>query len=402
MPLEITVPRLGWSMEEAIFSLWLKKDGETVAPGDPLFTLESDKATQDVEAIDAGILRLTPDSPQTGDTVKAGQRIAFLLAPGESLDSPQPTPAAAQSPSGPSTRTDPTTPAIIPVSSAPEPGASMAVGTTISAAISPRARRLAGELGIDWTQATPTGSTGRIRERDIRVLAAASQAKPTSSAPASLRQRIAQRLVASLRESAPVTLFTTVDATALVALRSRFKSEAAASQLPPPTITDLLLQLTARALKEHPALNVRWESAGPVACEGVHIGLAVDTDAGLLVPVIHHTDRLSLTEIARRTRDLAGHARQRTLTPDQLRGGTFTLTNLGTFGIDHFTPILNPPECGILGVGRIHRRPAVVGDALVPQDQLSLSLTFDHRALDGAPAARFLQTLSHLIITAAS
>lgn len=402
MPLEITVPRLGWSMEEAIFSLWLKKDGETVAPGDPLFTLESDKATQDVEAIDAGILRLTPDSPQTGDTVKAGQRIAFLLAPGESLDAPQPTPAAAQSPSEPSTRTDPTTPAILPASSALESGVSAAGGTTISATISPRARRLAGELGIDWTHATPTGSTGRIRERDIRVLAARSQTKPSSSAPASLRQRIAQRLVASLRESAPVTLFTTVDATALVALRSRFKSEATASQLPPPTITDLLLQLTARALREHPALNVRWEASGPVACDGIHLGLAVDTDAGLLVPVIHHADRLSLTEIARRTRDLAGRARQRTLTPDQLRGGTFTLTNLGTFGIDHFTPILNPPECGILGVGRIHRRPAVVGDTLVAQDQLSLSLTFDHRALDGAPAARFLQTLSHLIVTVAN
>lgn len=388
-------------MEEATFAAWHKNDGDTIAPGDPLFALESDKATQDVEAIDGGVLRWNPDSPKPGDTVKAGQAIGFLVATGEpwppTYPSQAPSPATTDT-SSPSRVTNPG-----PVAPSPSPAAlptpSVAPeAPTTRVRISPRALRVAEELGVDWRQARPTGITGRIRERDVRALVVGHKPRPATS----LRQRIADRLVSSLRESAPVTLHTTIDATQLVAWKERLKSESRDPESFPPTYTDLLLALCARALQQHPTVNARWESTVPLSSNSIHIGIAVDTDAGLLVPVVRDVPVLSLTQLSRQTRDLAQRARKRTLTPDEMQGGTFTVTNLGTFGIDHFTPIINPPECAILGIGRIHRRPAVVGDRIVPQDQISLSLTFDHRAMDGAPAARFLQSLSHCIERAGS
>jgi pyruvate dehydrogenase E2 component (dihydrolipoamide acetyltransferase) len=163
----------------------------------------------------------------------------------------------------------------------------------------------------------------------------------------------------------------------------------------------MLVLLTTQALREHPVLNARctpegeWERSA-----GVHFGLAVDTEQGLVVPVVRNAQDLDLPALTRRIRELVRRAREGVLTVEESTGGTFTLTNLGAFGIDTFTPILNPPECGILGVGRIERRPVVVGDSIVVRPMVNLSLTFDHRALDGAPAARFLQTLRGLIETA--
>lgn len=377
-------------MEEATFAAWHKHDGDIIAPGDPLFALESDKATQDVEAIDGGVLRWTPNSPKAGDTVKAGQVIGFLAALGEALPPTAPNLISAPAPA-PEASAEPIAAIPIPPPAPTSPPPSEASVSRVR--ISPRALRVAEELGVDWRQARPTGITGRIRERDVRALVVGHKPRPATS----LRQRIAERLVSSLRESAPVTLHTAVDATRLVAWKERLKS---ANNIPgsfPPTYTDLLLILCARALQQHPILNTRWESNGPVSSNSIHIGIAVDTEAGLLVPVVRDVPSLPLALLSRQTRDLAQRARERKLVPDEMQGGTFTLTNLGTFGIDHFNPILNPPECAILGVGRIQRRPAVVEDRIVPQDQISLSLTFDHRAMDGAPAARFLQSLSKSI-----
>lgn len=389
-------------MEEATFAAWHKNDGDTIAPGDPLFALESDKATQDVEAIDGGILRWNPDSPKAGDTVKAGQVIGFLVAVGEPWPSaatlqPRPQiPTAPASPPAPSTTVESIGPIPAFPSALTNPPPSETSVTRVR--ISPRALRVAEELGVDWRQARPTGITGRIRERDVRALVVGRKPKPATS----LRQRIAERLVSSLRDSAPVTLHTTVDATRLVAWKQRLKSESTTTGSFPPTYTDLLLVLCARALQQHPTVNARWESSGPVSSNSIHIGIAVDTDAGLLVPVVRDVPALSLAQVSRQTRDLAQRARERKLAPEEMQGGTFTLTNLGTFGVDHFNPIINPPECAILGVGRIQRRPAVIEDRIVPQDQISLSLTFDHRAMDGAPAARFLQSLSSCIERAGS
>lgn len=154
---------------------------------------------------------------------------------------------------------------------------------------------------------------------------------------------------------------------------------------------------TARALEKHPLLNSRWENDRIVSCEGIHIGIAVDTDAGLLVPVLRDVPRLTLKELAVRSRDLIDRARQGKLAASEMQGGTFTVTSLGAFGIDVFTPIINYPECAILGIGRIRRCPAVVDDQIVIRDQVTLSLTFDHRITDSAPAARFLQTVCGII-----
>ncbi len=370
MAIPITVPRLGWNMEQGVFVGWLKADGAAVRAGEALFTLESEKATEDIEAFDDGILHIPADGPRKGDVVAVGIVIGFVLQAGE----PIPMGTRLSSPPHQAAPTVVKTTSPIPVVAAADRPAS-----------SPRARRAAARLGIDWQHAKGTGRTGRIRERDVLALAA-----PASST----RRTIAERMLTSCRSTAPVTLMTTIDATNLVKLRERLKAASTGSGDLVPSYTDLLVKLTAIALEKHPVLNSRWEKDRIVASEGIHIGIAIDTDAGLLVPVLRDVPRLSLTELSRRSRDLIDRARRRALSASELQGGTFTVTSLGAFGIDAFTPIINYPECAILGVGRIRRCPVVLDDQIVIRDQVTLSVTFDHRVTDGAPAARFLQTLS--------
>jgi pyruvate dehydrogenase E2 component (dihydrolipoamide acetyltransferase) len=198
----------------------------------------------------------------------------------------------------------------------------------------------------------------------------------------------------SRQTTAPVTLTSQVDATNLVALRERLK---AAGGEPVPSYTDLFVKLAAVALRKHPQLAARWTDAGLVLPDRIDIGFAVDTDAGLLVPVIRDVPALSLADLAARSRELIDRARAGTLTGADLQGGCFTVTNLGAFGIDAFTPIINPPQSAVLGVGRIARQPVMDGDRVVGRDMVWLSLTFDHRVVDGAPAARFVQTLTQCI-----
>jgi pyruvate dehydrogenase E2 component (dihydrolipoamide acetyltransferase) len=256
--------------------------------------------------------------------------------------------------------------------------------------ISPRARRVARELGIDYSGIQGTGSNGRIRERDVR----ATQGTPGSPLlpHTHMRRTIAARMLAGHVQAAPVTLTTKADAANLVNVRKQFKSAATAGDIVP-TYTDLIVKLAAVALKKHPLLQAQWRETGLFVPQKIDIAIAVDTEAGLLVPVIRTADVLTLRQIAARTHELAGKARAGTLTAEEMRDATFTITNLGGFGIDAFTPILNPPQCAVLGVGRIVREPAVVDNQIVPRDMVTLSLTFDHRIVDGAPAARFLATL---------
>jgi pyruvate dehydrogenase E2 component (dihydrolipoamide acetyltransferase) len=205
----------------------------------------------------------------------------------------------------------------------------------------------------------------------------------------------------SLRHTAPVTLHTTADATELVRLHDELKAAANSADPLVPSYTDLLVKLTACALLDHPRLNARWAGEELVLSSAIHIGIAVDTESGLLVPVIRDVPQLNLSELAARSRDLSERARSRRLTADELRGSTFTLTNLGPLGVDAFTPIINYPECAILGIGRIQRMPMALEAQIVIRHIITLSLTFDHRALDGAPAARFLQALCEQIGMAA-
>jgi pyruvate dehydrogenase E2 component (dihydrolipoamide acetyltransferase) len=206
-------------------------------------------------------------------------------------------------------------------------------------------------------------------------------------------------LRASHLATAPVTLTTTAGATNLVNLRNQFKAAGSAGTDVVPSYTDILVKLTALALQKHPLLNARWDDEQIRLSPEIHIGVAVDTDAGLLAPVLRNVVSLPLKEIAARSRDLIERSHQRKLTGDELHGGTFTITNLGAFGIDAFTPIIHPSQCAILGVGRIRRQPVVHGDGddIVIRDQITLSLTFDHRIVDGAPAARFLRTIVALL-----
>jgi pyruvate dehydrogenase E2 component (dihydrolipoamide acetyltransferase) len=200
-------------------------------------------------------------------------------------------------------------------------------------------------------------------------------------------------MIESLHSTAPVTLTSVIDATKLVALREQFKGRGESS----PSFTDLFVKLSAMALLEHPILASRWTDAGIAPSERIDIGIAVDTDAGLLVPVVRDVPALPLAELAARSRELIERARGGTLSLSELRGGCFTVTNLGAYGVDAFTPIINPPECAVLGVGRISRQPVMDGNRIVGRDLVALNLTFDHRIVDGGPAARFLQTIARCI-----
>jgi len=257
----------------------------------------------------------------------------------------------------------------------------------------PLARKLAAEAGVGLAGIAGSGPGGRITRADVdHRRQIGGQVVPL----AGVRARIAEHMSASARETARVTLTTEVDANQLVEARTRLKAAYSGELGFDIGYNDLLIAICARALREHPAVNSRLEGDSIRLLDEVHVGLAVDTDRGLLVPVVRHADRLRLVEIARTLRELVARARAGNIGPDELKGGTFTITNLGTFGIDAFTPIINLPECAILGVGRIAPRPAVVDGQLAVRHRLWLSLTFDHRLLDGAPAARFLQRIAQL------
>lgn len=396
MPVPITVPRLGWNMEEGTFVEWLKADGDPVRAGEAVFKLESEKSTEDVESLDGGTLHIPATAPQPGSTVKVGQVIGYLLLPGEAPPS--------EPMSAPETLADPA-PAAAPAVTV---SATLEQPPTPTPAISPRARRLATALGVELSQfRRGSGRTGRVRERDVAALAAApeSDSPEPSSASAvngtiplsAIRQATAARMVESRKTTAPVTLTAAVDATNLVNLRHQFRAAAPDRGGPVPTYTDFLVKLAGFALQKHPALASRWTDAGLCPASRIDIGIAVDTEAGLLVPVIHDVPALGLRKVAIRSRELIEFARAGKLPAREMDGACFTITNLGSYGIDAFTPIINPPEAAILGVGRIERRPVIRGAEIVAREIVTLSLTFDHRVVDGGPAARFLQTLAQLI-----
>jgi pyruvate dehydrogenase E2 component (dihydrolipoamide acetyltransferase) len=401
MAIEVVVPRLGWSMDEGTFGEWLKRDGEFVKRGDALFVLEGEKAAQDIESFDEGTLRIPPNAPQPGDTVKVGQVLAFLVEKGE----------AAPFETGTASVAKPQAPA-----KAAEGAAGHAVDVAAraghlekkaGATASPRARRLASQLGVDLAHVQGTGCTGRIRERDVAAVAK-SQATTASATPdpsrgaggarrslavSPVRKTIAARMSAGAHETAPVTLTTRCDATNLVNLREQFRATDAGQGQIVPSYNDLIVKITATVLERHPLLAAQWNDREIVMPGRFDISVAVDTDAGLLAPVVRDPNKLTLRQVATEMRKLAELARSGKLAIDEMQGGVFTITNLGMFGVDAFTPIINLPQCAILGVGRIVREPAVVNDQIASRDQVTLSLTFDHRVVDGAPAARFLNDL---------
>ncbi len=443
MAFDITIPRLGWSMEEGVFSRWLKLDGETIRQGDPLFELEGEKAIQEIEAVDTGILRIPANGPQPGTVVKVGAVVGYLVAKDEtspvspitaSLENNQRTKEPLEGAFTDSVRTGSMDVAMPPAAApsvrrmAREAGVELnqIEGTGRGGRIladdikrassnpprdmrmpvaSPRARRAASEFGIDWTQLSGTGAGGRIREQDVLAALDARNTQPTHFAvdgkriPWTSRRRvIAKRMAASRQQTVPVTLTTKADAENLVNLREQFKSSGGMSIIP--GFQDIIIKLVAGVLPRHPLLASRWDEDGIVlpAENKMHLGMAVDTADGLLVPVLRSVAQLPLMELATQSRLLAEQARSGKLAAADMQGAVFTITNLGAFGIDAFTPIINSPEAAILGLGAIRREPVVLDDGtFVARHQITLSLTFDHRILDGAPAARFLQDIASAI-----
>jgi pyruvate dehydrogenase E2 component (dihydrolipoamide acetyltransferase) len=438
---------------------WLKHDGDPVKEGDVLFTLQSDKSINEIASLDSGVLRIPPDSPAPGVEVPIGTVLAYIVQPGEPAPFDTPGKTGTQSVSrearpatsstaapGHVSADDPTAGNTNEPTSLAARGPARTGGRSGGPAISPRARRVAGELGVEWRGLSGSGSSGRIAERDVRAAVKADDpslarisplarrrardlgvdlatlarsqpgrrievadveaaASPAASAPAvapasGIRRLIAHRLAQSAHATAPVTLTTEADATELVHLREQAKADAAGSDIPVPAYNDLFAKIVAVALRDHPDLNASWSDAGVVRHQAVHVGIAVDTERGLLVPVVRDVHEKSVAEIARASATLIERALAGSAGPDDLTGGTFTITNLGHYDVDAFTPIVNLPECAILGIGRIVSKAVVVDEVLgtiAARRMVALSLTFDHRVVDGAPAARFLQRVKRLV-----
>ena len=400
MATPVMMPKVGISVESCVITKWHKQKGDAVKKGDILFTYETDKSTLDEEATAEGTLLETFFGD--GDDVPCMTNVAVIGNPGESVDefrpaaeeeeAPAPAPAAA--------------PAATPAPAAAPAPAKAADGRL---AISPRARLLAEKAGVDASLATPTGAEGRICEADIRTLIAnpveAAPAEPVAvaAAPAvsyedeklpGIRKSIAKEMVNSLSSMAQLTNNASFDATEIVSFRKKLKANAELMGLGNITLNDIVLYAVSRTLKNHRTLNANMVDDTTLRCfNGVHLGVAVDTDRGLMVPTIFDADKKSLSEISAEVKALAAECQAGSINPDKLKGASFTVSNLGAFGVESFTPVINPPQTGILGVGTISTKVRMKNGELEGYQSMGLSLTYDHRVVDGAPAAKFLQEL---------
>jgi pyruvate dehydrogenase E2 component (dihydrolipoamide acetyltransferase) len=423
---DVLMPRLSDTMEEGTLSQWLKHEGDQVRKGDLLAVIETDKAAMEMEAYDEGVLSRI--LVQEGASVPIGTPIAVIGGQAAAPSRPSASPAPEAAPA-PATGQAPAAPATSPAPAAPASAAPASPSGPVRT--SPLARNLARRHGIDLAAVQGTGPGGRIVRADIedavRELggappgppgpapapaparpagpaappAAATAASPTPTtdteevALSTVRRLTAERLAASAREAPHFYLTVVADADALLAFRAQANDRHAADVKI--SITDLLVKACAAALTARPEVNVSWDETRILRHRRVNIGVAVAIEDGLIVPVIRDADRKTLTGIARETHDLTARARARRLSPDELSGGTFTISNLGMYGIRQFTAVINPPQAAILAVGETTRQPVVRDDQVGIGTTVSLTLSIDHRAVDGATAAGFLTTLKELI-----
>jgi pyruvate dehydrogenase E2 component (dihydrolipoamide acetyltransferase) len=385
MAVEVTMPKFGLTMHEGTVQRFFKAVGETVSAGDPLYEVETEKVLYEVESPANGVLAVALF--EEGATVECGVAVAVIAEAGDDPATVRAKYAGAVSAS---------TNGEVKAAKAPTPDAIEAKSTSSERrAISPVARKLAAELGVNLERVVGSGPGGRITREDVERAAKSPQSSATATPPQStplrgMRKTIAERMHQSLRDTAQLTITSEADVTPATELRERLKREFDF------TYTDLLIQAAARALLKHPRMNARLQGNEIVNSREVNVGLAVSLDDGLIVPVIHDVTNKSLREIAALTKEAGEKARGGKLKLEDISGGTFTITNLGTYGIDAFTPILNTGETGILGVGRIAEKPAIYRGEITRRAMMTLSLTFDHRVIDGAPAALFLQTVIDL------
>jgi 2-oxoglutarate dehydrogenase E2 component (dihydrolipoamide succinyltransferase) len=413
----ITMPALGESVSEGTVTRWLKNVGDSVAVDEALLEVSTDKVDTEIPSPVAGTLLAIDVAVDT--TVAVGARLGLI----GSTNSPAPTPAPVAPAPVVSAPVTPTPAPVVaaPVVSAPAPVAAAPVSQPADAYVTPVVRKLATELGVNLAQVTGTGIGGRIRREDVEALArpvAPVAASPTTYAPVTakapvvavsplrgttvtmsrLRKVIAARMVESLQVSAQLTTVIEVDVTKIARLRDRSKESFEAREGVKLSFLPFFAVAVCEALKQHPVLNSSVEGDQITYHGTEHLGIAVDTERGLLVPVIANAGDLNMGGVARKIADLAARTRDNKVTPDELGGGTFTLTNTGSRGALFDTPIINQPQVAILGLGAIVKRPMVVrgedgGETIAIRSMVYLGLSYDHRVVDGADAARFLVTL---------
>jgi len=414
MATEVKLPRLGQGMESGTVVRWLKQEGEQVEKGEPLYELDTEKVTQEVEAEASGVLLKI--AVQEGE-VPVGQTIAIIGEQGEDVpieEAPE-EPEAPEAPEEEGSRApardeerergkeaSAEQPAMSEqVTEVREPEPSRTDGRIKA---SPLARRIAREKGLDLAELRGTGPEGRIVAEDVeRALAAPAPAAAPAAAPAepevepltSIRKTIARRLTKAWE--APVfQISMTADMTRAQELRERLVERMREGETKP-TVSDVLTKVCAAALMRYPQVNAHYADETVKRFASANVGMAVATDRGLVVPVIGGAERLSLAEIAAARADLVSRARDAKLQQQDLEGGTFTVSNLGMYGVEQFVAVLNPPEVAILAVGAIEEKPVLFDDELDFRPLMSLTLTCDHRALDGAVAAEFLGTVRGLL-----
>lgn len=440
MPKEIYLVKVGMNMTEGVVEEWYIADGATVDKGELLYRLETEKVNLDVDAETSGIVKHVVGE---GVTMKPGDVVGYIYAADETI--PEVLPQAQAAASEPVAESAPT------AAPTTQPAASTAADGRILS--SPAARRLAGELNVDFTTLNGSGPGGRIVEADVQAAAdaAPSAAAPSPSSPMArklarelgvdlalvrgtgpggritkddveraaaappapaapafasgedrvvpvrgMRKTIAARMFDSLQSSAQLTMDMDANMDDAVKLRNQLVDEWQDEGVRP-TYTDLVIRAAAKALEKHPLMNSVFGETEMTLRGDINVGMAVALEEGLIVPVVRHANQLTMKDLARESARLAAAARDGALTPDDLQDGTFTVSALGMFGVDAFTPIINAPQSGILGVNRLRDDLKWVGDTPVKTQVMRLSLTWDHRALDGAPAAQFLAAVRDLL-----
>ena len=410
MATRIDMPQLGLTMETGTILQWLKAVGDTIEKGQPVVLIQTDKVEYEVESPAAGTLLNV--SAQEGAELPVGSLMAVIGAAGEDVSSLLvAVPAAAASGQSQDPRAESRDGGVAHPAAYPEPRAASgpvrAPGERVK--ISPVAKKLAQEHGIDVATLVGTGPEGRIVREDVERAIAAASREPRAPSPekagvtpesiplTGVRKVIFDRMGQSWREAARVTLFADADMTEMVRLRGAKGAEWERRFGIKVSYSDLIHMAVARALREEPRINCRLDGQAVRVRKEVNLSVAVDLGEGLVVVVIKDADRKSLGDLAKAARDLAERARAGKLSPDDMADGTFTVTNLGGLGVETFTPIINQPQAGILGIGKIMEKPVVLGGGIHIRSMLTLSLVFDHRLLDGAPAAKFLAKVKALL-----
>ncbi len=408
MPINIVMPKLGLTMEEGLITEWAKKEGDSVTKGDILFIMETEKITQEVEAPQDGILAKIVAQAQ--ETVPVGETVAYMLEPGEdpssipSTGSPQAVSVAEEEKPAAAEQSIPQN----------EPAAG--AGSRIKA--SPLAKKIAKSYNLDLSQVIGTGPSGRIVAADVEKAHESGTSTPAASAPVAnttvetdveleagqtlvpftgMRKAIAKNMLASKHEAASTYMYNTVDASKLQEMRETLLPYVEKKYGVRITVTDLMMKITAIALREHPVLNTRWTEKGIIYNSKVNMGMAMALDEGLIVLSIKDINSKSIGQIASDRVALINKGKTNSFGPDDISGSTFTLSSLGMTGLEQFVSIINQPENAILAVAAIIDKPVVVDGEIVIRPMMNVNLTYDHRVIDGAEAAKFMMTLKEYI-----